>query len=301
MNEFELLQHIYDRSASLQGRRDILVGPGDDAAVLAIGTQAVLLTVDQLVAGRHYAPSTTPIDLIARKAIARSVSDIAAMGGTPTAALATGCLPHNFTHANELFDRMAHWAQHFGCPLIGGDIATSDNTIVLTVTVIGAPHPIRGPVLRSTARPGDAVYITGRVGASLPSGRHLSFEPRLREARALCDILRARLHAMIDLSDGLGRDAARIAAASHVRIDLDPAAIPLHAEARDHMAALADGEDYELLFTAPADAPVPPSIGQTPITRIGLVAAPATDRPVGAFITAGARTIDLADAGWDHR
>ncbi len=301
MNESELLQHIYDRSASLQGRRDILVGPGDDAAVLAIGTQAVLLTVDQLVAGRHYNPGTTPIDLISRKAIARSVSDIAAMGGTPTAALATGCLPHNFTHANELFDRMANWALHFGCPLIGGDIATSDNAAVLTVTVIGAPHPIRGPVLRSTAKPGDAVYVTGRVGASLPSGRHLSFEPRLREARALCDILRAKLHAMIDLSDGLGRDAARIAAASKVRIDLDPGAIPLHAEARDPMAALADGEDYELLFTAPADAPVPPSIGQTPVTRIGLVAAPVADRPAGAFITAGARTIDLADAGWDHR
>ncbi len=305
MNESELLQHIYLRSAGLSaagGRRDIIVGPGDDTAVLAIGTESVLLTVDQLVAGRHYDPAATPIDLIARKAIARSVSDIAAMAGTPTAALATGCLPHDYSNADELFDRMAHWARHFGCPLIGGDIATSDNDPVLTVTLIGAPHPIRGPVLRSTAKPGDAVYVTGRIGNSYNSGRHLSFEPRLREARALADMLRLNLHALIDISDGLGRDAARVAAASDVRIDIDTARIPLHTDAPDALRALADGEDYELLFTAPEPLQLPDAINGTPLTRIGSVTAPATDRPAGAYATDNAgNIINLEHAGWDHQ
>ncbi|MCA9283212.1 MAG: thiamine-phosphate kinase [Phycisphaeraceae bacterium] len=302
MNESELLQHIYDRAVSLRGRRDILVGPGDDTAVLSIGNQAVLLTVDQLVARRHYDPAATPIDAIARKAIARSVSDIAAMAGTPTAALATGCLPHNFIHADELFDRMAHWARHFGCPLIGGDVATSDNDPVLTVTVIGSPHPVRGPVLRSTAKPGDAVYVTGRIGNSYNSGRHLAFEPRLREARALADMLRHNLHALIDISDGLGRDAARIAAASDVRIDIDTARIPLHTDAPDPLRALAEGEDYELLFTAPDSLQLPDAINGTPLTRIGSVTAPATDRPTGAYATGNAGNIvNLEHAGWDHQ
>jgi len=300
--ESELLAHIYHRPAALSDRRDIIVGPGDDAAVLAIGTESVLLTVDQLVAGRHYDPNTTPIDAIARKAIVRSVSDIAAMGGTPTAALATGCLPHEFPHANELFDRMAHWATHFGAPLIGGDIASSDKDPVLTVTVIGSPHPIRGAVLRSTAKPGDAVYVTGRIGNSYKSGRHLTFEPRLREARALADMLRHNLHAMIDVSDGLGRDAARIASVSNVRIDIDAARIPLHTDAPDPLRALAEGEDYELLFTAPESLQLPDTLNATPLTRIGSVTAPAAELPSGAYATDNAgNTINLEHAGWDHQ
>lgn len=302
MNESELLQHIYQRSASLRARRDILVGPGDDAAVLSIGTQAVLLTVDQIIAGRHYDPDATPIDAIARKTIARSVSDIAAMGGTPTAALATGCLPHGFPHADELFDRMASWARHFGCPLIGGDIATADAPAVLTVTVIGSPHPVRGPVLRSAAQPGDAVYLTGAIGNSFHSGRHLAFEPRLPEARALADILTHRLHAMIDLSDGLGRDAARVADASRVRIEIDPAQIPLHEDAPDPLAALSDGEDYELLFIADADLSPDFRAAGTAVTRIGWVLAPDHPSDIGAFARLTNNTaLDLRDAGWNHQ
>lgn len=300
MRESELLSHILHRSADLHGSGAIVVGPGDDCAVLAPGGNArLLLTIDQLVESRHYAPGT-PIDLIARKAVARSVSDIAAMGGTPRAGLATACLPPGFDRANELFDRMAHWARRYGAPLAGGDIAAFSperpGPLVLTVTIVGAPHAARGPVLRSEARPGDSVYITGRAGNSFASGRHLSFEPRLAEGAWLCEALGDRLGAMIDVSDGVGRDAGRLAAMSAAAIELDEAAIPLHADVRDPRAALSDGEDYELLFTARGDVPNACPATGTPITRIGRVTG-------GAGCTILLRDGSRADAstlGWDH-
>lgn len=297
MREAELLEHIALRSRDLAGRGGVIVGPGDDAAVVDLAGPT-LATVDHLVAGRHFDPPRTPVDLIARKAMARSVSDIAAMAGTPICALATGCLPAGYAHANELFDRMAHWACHWGCPLVGGDIATFDGPMVLTVTVLGAPHAARGPVLRSGALAGDAVYVTGAIGGSLASGRHLSFEPRLRESAFLCDALGPRLHAMIDISDGLGLDAWRIARASRVRIELDARALPLNPGVADWRAAGGDGEDYELLFTADAGAIVParcPDTG-TPIARIGRAVA-----GEGCVIIAPTGEIVSAeDLGWDH-
>src|SRR5262245_9051931 len=120
MRETALLSHIFRRSAGLcAAYPHVLVGPGDDCAVLAPpGGGQLLLKVDQLVEGRHFAPPPrTPIDLIARKSIARALSDIAAMGGTPSAALAAATLPAGCGYADELFDRMAHWARHWGCPL----------------------------------------------------------------------------------------------------------------------------------------------------------------------------------------
>ncbi len=227
MREAELLSHIYARSAGLAGEfPHILVGPGDDCAVVRppAGAAGLLLKVDQLVEGRHFRPiPATPVDLVARKAIARSVSDIAAMGGTPSCALVGAVLPARCHFADALFDAMARWARHWGCPLVGGDIATwTGETLILSITIVGTPHPARGPVRRSGARPGDDLFVTGTLGGSLDPatglGRHLTFEPRLPEARSLCDSLGDRLTAMMDISDGLGIDAGRLAAASGVRI-----------------------------------------------------------------------------------
>jgi thiamine-monophosphate kinase len=309
MRESELLSHIYRRSADLAGQGAIIVGPGDDCAVLAAGlgagssdaAPAILVTVDQLVEGRHFERGT-PIDLIARKAVARSVSDIAAMGGTPRAGFAAGCLPMGYAHGDELFDRMAHWARHFGCPLAGGDIAGfapgSDGGLVLSTTVLGLAHERRGAVLRSGARVGDGVYVTGRLGGSFASGRHLTFEPRVAEGRWLCEVLGKTLGAMIDLSDGLGRDAARVGEMSGVRIEIDEARLPIHQGAGGWRAAVGDGEDYELLFTACAGAEVPgacPLTG-TPITRIGAVVRGAG---CGLNLSAGG-AIEIGELGWDH-
>lgn len=317
MQEAELLRHISRRSAGLSAAfGQVVVGPGDDCAVVRIGEPSanappdlLLLTVDQLVEGRHFAPGT-PIDQIARKAVARSISDIAAMGGTPKWGLATGALPAGYRHADDLFDAMADWAKRFGAPLVGGDIAalpgSGSNTeqtqaaMVLTVTVGGTPHASRGAVLRSGARAGDEIWVTGRIGDSLPSGRHLTFEPRVAEGAWLCTVLGERLHAMIDLSDGLGRDAGRVAQTSDVRVVIDGAAVPLHAGAKGVESASADGEDYELLFAcAPgamesalsrADRP------RTPLTRIGLVEAGAGCE----LLLPGGLRIDVSGHGWDH-
>ncbi|TVQ59244.1 MAG: thiamine-phosphate kinase [Phycisphaerales bacterium] len=304
--ESELLAHIYARSKHIaRGHPRIVTGPGDDCAVLRAAADpaapALLLTVDQLVEGRHYDADRTSIDHIARKAVARSVSDIAAMGGRPVAALATGALRDTFDNENELFDAMARWGAHWGCPLIGGDIARTEGPSVLTVTIVGEPHAVRGPVLRSGARPGDGVYVTGALGGSLGAdgqGRHLTFDPRIDEGAWLCDALADRLHAMIDLSDGLGRDAGRIASASGVRIELDAALLPIAPAAAGWRAALADGEDYELCFCIDpvgGDVPARTPTG-LPITRVGSVIEGA-----GCVVrTPEGDTIDAAELGWDH-
>lgn len=315
MRESELLSHIYDRSADLSAAfPHIIAGPGHDCAVVAtLSGDHVLLKVDQLVEEAHFRGPVivigdrigTPVDLVARKALARAVSDIAAAGGRPWCAMASGTLPSNCSYADALFDAMAKWARHWGCPLVGGDIASwkeGSGKLILTISIIGLPHPTRGPVLRSGAQAGDAIYITGALGGSFDPatslGRHLTFEPRLAEARWLGDMLGPSLRAMMDISDGLGRDAARLAKASGVRIEIDAAALPRHAGVADWRAAASDGEDYELLFVAAPDATLPASCpaSGTPITRIGTVTAGS-----GCFIRADGQLIDTTEMGWDHR
>ncbi|MBC7835013.1 MAG: thiamine-monophosphate kinase [Phycisphaerales bacterium] len=313
MRESDLLSHIHARSRSLSAQfPNVLLGPGDDGALIRIGDDpsphTLIVTVDHLIEGRHYLAGRTPIDLIARKAIARSVSDIAAMGGSPRWSLATAALPPSFTQADELFDAMHRWAAHFNCPLVGGDVAilpppstpTASSPLVLTVTAGGEPHPSRGPVLRSGVQPGDAIFITGRLGGSFGPdglGRHLTFEPRLSEARSLCDLLGPDLHAMIDVSDGPGRDAARLAEASGVRITLDAALLPLADGTTDSRSALQDGEDYELLFAAPRGTNLPPACPRTGtlITRIGNA-----ELGSGCPVLTPQGLLDGAATGWDH-
>ncbi len=294
MREFHLLQRIYQRSQSLPP--PVVVGPGDDAALLALDRSDLLVTVDQLIEGRHYDASSTPIDLIARKAIARSISDIAAMGGAPTCAFATGALRDDFEHADELFDSMSVWASHWRAPLAGGDLATTTGPTILTVTVLGHPHPSRGAILRSTAKPGDGVYVTGAVGGSFASGRHLTFEPRIIEARYLCNALGAQLHAMIDISDGLGVDATHIATASGVRIEIETAAIPCAQKTPNWRTAAGDGEDYELLFAAAGDVPTTCPDTGAPITRIGVVC-----QGAGClFVDPHGQSHSASSLGWEH-
>ena len=138
---------------------------------------------------------------------------------------------------------MRAWAERFGCPLIGGDIARVAGPTVLTCTVVGAAHPARGAVLRSGARVGDGVYLTGALGGSFASGRHLTFTPRVREAAELCDALGEDLTAMMDVSDGLGRDAARIGEASGACLEIEASAIPMHAGVPGWREAAGEGED----------------------------------------------------------
>lgn len=311
MSEARLHQHIYQHAAGLTRMfPHVLVGPGDDCAVVAGGDAAggaVLLTVDQVIEDRHFfgrkAASPTPLELVARKAVARSVSDIAAMGGEPRWALATAALPKGFAEGDRLFDAMHRWARAMSVPLVGGDVATHGEAgapMVLTVTVGGVADRTRGPVLRSGARAGDEVWVTGEVGGSLKSGKHLEFTPRIAEGRALVLRLGEDVHAMIDISDGVGRDAGRIADASGVRIEIEAARLPLSAAGMDPIIAAGEGEDYELLFTARPGV-VETMLGSwapqlAPLTRIGTVRA---GRGC-VLIDAGGGERDARGLGWDH-
>lgn len=327
MHEDQLLHAIAQRSADLARWPGVVIGPGDDAAGLAVPGGAagrvlganLLITTDQLIEGRHIEarngqrPDDDWLDRAARKAIARSVSDIAAMAGRPLAAVATGALPiaeaWDNALANQLFERMKHWAEAFNCPLVGGDIATTPGPLLLTSTVLGTPHPARGPVLRSGAKPGDAVWVTGALGGSLGSGRHWSFTPRVEEAWALADALGDQLHAMMDLSDGLGIDGARLGCASRVCITIESNKLPRHpgVDAKGHWKqALGDGEDYELLFTvdaSAADATIHAALSATgtPATRIGTVHEPDHSAHSLTILDAHGHPHAVDGLGWVHQ
>ena len=301
MNESTLHSHIYARSNALRlGAGELLVGPGDDCAVIKTPSGDIqLLTVDQLVEGRHFEPGTD-LNLIARKAIARSVSDIAAMGGHPDWALATGVLPKGYPTANALFDAMSRWANHWSCPLIGGDIAShssNDHPLTLTVTVGGAMPEGSVPILRSGAKPGDLLYVTGQVGGSFESGWHLRFEPRLEIGAWAA---KTKAHAMMDLSDGLGRDAHRISLASGVRIELDAPRLPISHRCNDWHAAVSEGEDYELLIALSPSHPMNtcPTELLGPIGRV--IATESNESPGATILDPHGNSHDASSMGWDH-
>jgi thiamine-monophosphate kinase len=201
--------------------------------------------------------------------------------------------------AKELFDGLFAEASRLECPLAGGDIAFHADAaapLVCAVTVLAEPGPA-GPITRGGARPGDAVYVTGALGRSYPSGRHLAVEPRIAEALDLARRLGPRLHAMIDISDGLGRDASHIAEQSGVQVRLDVRRIPC-APGADWRAALGDGEDYELCFAAAGD--VPPRLGAVAITAVGAVRERAAGTPLVVVETAEG-PLDGSEIGWEHR
>jgi len=301
VDESRLHDHIYARSASLNlGAGELLVGPGDDCAVTRSPSGELhLLTVDQLIEGRHFEPGTD-LDLIARKAIARSVSDIAAMGGLPAWALGTGVLPKGYAHADALFDSMHRWANHWNCPLIGGDIASHaspDHPLTLTVTVGGTMPAGTMPVLRSGAKPGDLFYVTGQIGGSFGSGWHLRFEPRIEVGQWAA---RTTAHAMMDLSDGLGRDAHRIATASGVRIDIDATKLPISHRCDAWQQAVSEGEDYELLIALGPEHNIDDCPMQL-LGPIGRVTACDQDQSPGAvIIDPYGKAHDASAMGWDH-
>jgi thiamine-monophosphate kinase len=305
MREFEVLRRVYEANDALGER--VTVPPGDDmGAVRLLNGSEVLLAVDQLVAGRHYDAHRVSLRQAGRKAVARSASDIAAMAARPTASLASVVLPRGMSgeSAEELFQGMRRAAAAFGCPLVGGDIAEHDGVdhpLVCGITVVAEPGPA-GVVGRGGARVGDSVYVTGELGGSYDEsglGHHLTFTPRIQEALALAEELGDRLHAMIDISDGLGRDASHIARMSGVGIAMEATAIPCRGDG-DWRRAVRDGEDYELLFTCEGVAPG--KIGGVRIRRIGTVVQrrDAADDAGEVVVVDGDERIAVHEEGWQH-
>ena len=252
----------------------VRVGIGDDAAVLTARRGWTLLASDMCVEGVHFrltGRAGTPPEWVGWKALAVNVSDIAAMGGLPQAAVVSlGAPPQAPVREIErIYRGLRRCAKRFGISVVGGDTVRAPR-LVIDVAILGTVAPGRA-VLRSGARVGDALFVTGRLGGSYASGRHARFVPRVREAQAL--LKRVRVHAMMDLSDGLALDLWQMARASRVTLRIEAARIPRHAAAKTLHHALQDGEDFELLFAvAPRDAArVPRRLGACPVTRIGRV------------------------------
>lgn len=256
MNEFELIHRL---TRGLPTNESVVVGPGDDCAVLEAGAKdrLLLFKTDAVVEGIHFR-SETPPEKIGHKALARCLSDIAAMAGTPTAALITIGLPRDFdaSFVEAIYTGVNALARRHNLAIVGGETTTNPDRVLISVALIGFVP--RGRILlRSGAKVGDAIFVTGELGGSL-AGKHLDFEPRLVEARWLAENF--PVHALMDISDGLAGDLRHLLKASGVGAELLRSAIPISRAAKiaakggdaakpAFVAALTDGEDFELLLT----------------------------------------------------
>jgi thiamine-monophosphate kinase len=300
MPEFRHISWIRKR---LDADPRVQVPPGDDAALVESPTGGLLTTVDMLLEGVHFTFNEATPRQIGHKAINVNFSDIAAMAGTPLFALLAVGLPTGSTDelAEGLFNGLKEAADRFNVAIIGGDTNSSRSGVVVSVTVLGTPHP-KGVLKRSGAKPGDAVMVTGKLGYSR-LGKHLSFAPRIIEAQRLHE--RFRLTAMMDVSDGLGGDIFHLTGESKVGAVIDADAVPITEGAADDrsplMHALSDGEDFELLFTTPPDDAQrilneqPLADLGVPITRIGVIT-----EETGVRLRRGSDDSKLERSGYVH-
>lgn len=307
LQESVLLQRLAHRLAGPPGQTWI----GDDAAVVPGPSGSLLLAADAVVAGVHGDLSLVGIDDFGWKAMAVNVSDIAAVGGRPMHALVTLVGPLATIDVELLYDGLMAAADTYRCPIVGGDLS-GGSELVIAVSVTGdggAANPAL--VLRSGARPGDAIFVTGGLGASA-AGLALLRAGRDHEAPALVGAYRrpqARVAegataracgatAMIDISDGLAIDLGRLATASGVGIVLDHVPVAAGVElVTDDVGGLAlgGGEDYELVFTAGAVGPVRDGFaaaGLRPPMLIGRCSSEPTERRLGEA--------SLPVTGWEH-
>jgi thiamine-monophosphate kinase len=300
MGEFELLARVRERLPAPGSR--VLLGSGDDAAVTVPGG-ATATSVDALVEGVHFRRESATLAQIGRKALATALSDLAAMGAEAGEAYIAVGIPADLDEAGclELIDAVVALAAETGTTVAGGDV-TRAPVLTLAVTVVGHADSPEQLVGRGGGRPGDALVLTGEIGGaaagllllqrpqlatSVPAEsaerlrrRQLDPAPRLAAGQALAA---AGARAMIDLSDGLGGDAAHLAAASGAAVRIDAAALPLApgmaeiavAAGRDPLElAASGGEDYELLAALPGDRLAAATeglaeAGETTLTRIG--------------------------------
>jgi len=285
-------------------------GLADDAALLTIGKQSLVLTKDMLAQGVHFLPDDPPAD-VAWKLVAVNVSDLAAKGATPLACLTGHTLSGDAAWDSAFVQGLGEALDHYGMLLIGGDTiaAPAGTSRVLSLTAIGLPS-VPVPPSRSGALAGDGLFVTGTIGNGwaglqlLQSGRTeprsliISYrrpQARIADGRALAQIA----HAMMDVSDGLLIDAARMADASGLGVNVDLAKVPLSQDfiaafAADQDAALSaatGGDDYQLLFAADGQAHLP-----VPAVRVGGFA-----EGSGLTISWNGMPVDLpAKLGWLH-
>jgi thiamine-monophosphate kinase len=322
------------RAASLGQKGDLSLGIGDDCALLSPRRgEELAVTTDLLIDGSHFHLNWHQPEAVGHRAMARGLSDLAAMGARPVAAFLSLGLPRSLTMASAVGRRTGYrsWVQRFldgflaqakayNTPLAGGDLAES-TLAVADIVLIGAV-PRGRAMLRSGAKPGDLLYVTGTLGgaaaglvrlAELASSAepnppripkkleallapHLYPQPRITQGLWLQR--RGLASAALDMSDGLSTDLAHLCEESGVAAEIDATLVPLGLGA-NRAQALHGGEDYELLFTAPPAARLPRAIAGVPVTRIGRILKPSAGQPVLTLITPqGPRPLEAK--GWEH-
>jgi thiamine-monophosphate kinase len=297
--ELAFVQWLTQRAKSDPAR--VPVSIGDDAAVINVGAEQIIITTDMLLDGVHFDTSQHSLDRIGAKAIACSLSDCAAMAAKPIAATVSVALPNAMpmADAQTLFDAMQAKAQRYDCPLVGGDTTSWSDRLAIDVTMLARPALEQGPVLRSTARRGDTIFVTGTLGGSI-RGKHLDFEPALDLVDILATLPPHTVRAMMDISDGLSLDLFRLCQASNVGATLNETAL-INVISDDAKAlaqidgldplqhAMTDGEDFELLL-----------VGSDALAKIAAPIGHIVDGAGVTLVTQTGRAESVQPKGYEH-
>ena len=333
--ELAWIERIRQRAAIVsRGSGALRLGIGDDCAIVSPPRgHEIVVTTDMSLEGRHFRRDWHPPAAVGHRALARGLSDLAAMGARPLAAFLSLAIPRAIateaTWVEGFLDGLLALAAATKTPLAGGDTAEAAcSDITIDIVLLGAT-PTGRALRRAGAQPGDRVFVTGALGGSAAelaalsspspkrdSGKpgksqihnidhpHLYPQPRLAAGQS---ILRRRLAtACIDLSDGLSTDLAHLCAASNVAAEIEAEKLPLHPLTRRQaseaalQSALHGGEDYELLFTAPPSASVPRAIAGVPLTCIGEIRRAGRNRPLMTLIAPDGTRTPLEPGGWEH-
>ncbi len=295
---------------------------GDDCAVLDPGAgNEILVTTDFSLEGVHFRSEWHPAESVGHRCLTRGLSDIAAMGGEPLAAFLSLALPQDLPQrwVDEFLEGFLALAREFNVTLAGGDIAQSPHGVLADIMVTGTV-PQGKAILRSGAKPGDHLYVTGELGAPVAmlermmrdpkkryrttdSPAHFFPQPQVRIGRYLRD--KQIASAMIDISDGLSTDLTHLCDESGVRAEVQAEAIPIASLGRYEVSlenALHGGDEYQLLFTAPANKRVPAEIGGVPISHIGYIEATRKELPKIMLFEGNDAEFgyELHPKGWEH-